>query len=861
MQTADLEGRFRAVLGERAASYDNEAIQFAVDFTRLLGRAVADRVTDTDRLAMANAVQARTGLEEDDLNRLLDLALAPEVRTEVQESELRAFGGRFGAAAETALRSAVADEVDMEGFAERYGEAEALLLLDALFYVNGVDGVIDQQEIGRLQGAARRLGVDPMLVGALFRKHDVRHAKGGMLFPLDGDQLLIGRSGNADIQLPDPQVAASHCELSRTEEGWRVTDLGSGRPTLLNSQVVASAPFAVGDSLRVGPYTLQLDNNGENLAAFGLNSFSSLSVRDLHRRIGDIVLLEGVSFTVFSGEVIALVGPSGAGKTTLLNAIAGIFPADSGQVLFDGQDFHQMLESDRSIVGMVPQDDVIHSELTVEEALYYSGKLRLPSDVDNSDINKEAERVLDELSIDHIKGSRIGDALTRGISGGQRKRASVGQELLTRTTKVLFLDEPTSGLDPQTAQDIVSLIRQLADGGRIVFLVTHDVTPSVMSMIDHLMVLAPGGRLAWFGPPDDAPGYFGVRSIDEIFSRLPDEQPEEWGRRYRDGSAFKKFVATREHLLGLDGIEIAQTVRRQRSTRSPFRQFWTLTQRYTKVKLRDRSGLAVLMLQAPLLAMAMAVVFPDPDMSAFFMLVLSALWFGASGSIRELISDRTIWRRERRVGLGVLPFMASKVVVLSVLTFIQCLVLTGIFYVALDLGGECGADLTSFRHRGSGCYGEWGFSFPKLLSVTTLTGWAGMSMGLFLSSLFTSSEAAVGSLPLVLIPQITFGGLLVYVKEMTVLAKGVSYAMITRYAFHATLLCGEVVARRDPRGGDHRPHQGLMPGGLNNLGFRDSSLPVEDTGVSLELLLAVLALWAVGFLFGATFFTWRDNNR
>ena len=244
-------------------------------------------------------------------------------------------------------------------------------------------------------------------------------------------------------------------------------DPQSGRPTLLNGNPIEAAELTFEDDCRVGSW-LSFDEAGTELTAAGAQRFSALSVRSLKREINGVSLLDDVSFTVFSGEVIAVVGPSGAGKTTLLNAIAGIAPADTGDVILDGQDFHGLLANDKSLIGIVPQDDVVHGELSVEESLHFSAKLRFPSDVKKERVDTEVTRVLKELDIEHIRGSRIGSVVKRGISGGQRKRVNLGQEMLTRSTKVLFLDEPTSGLDPQTAQDI-SLVRQLADDGQSSF--------------------------------------------------------------------------------------------------------------------------------------------------------------------------------------------------------------------------------------------------------------------------------------------------------------------------------------------------------------------------------------------------------
>jgi ABC-type multidrug transport system ATPase subunit/uncharacterized coiled-coil protein SlyX len=834
MYSAHLEERFRNELGVGPADPRRDSIRFAIDFSRILVNILPDEVDGPARVAMHRALKARTELQESEIDRLLDLVVAPEHRVDISDDELRALGARFGRAEEEALRAAVAEEVDLGVFVERYGEAEALLLLDALFAVCAVDGAIDSGEIHRLQQAGRGLGVDPMLVGALFRKHDVRHASGDFTFTLtDQEQLLVGRQHGAGVQLPDPQVALRHARLSRTSSGWRVTDLGSGRPTLLNGNPISTAPFQPGDELRVGPYRLTLDASGESLAAFGPAAFSSLTVRGVSRRIRargrEVTLLDEIDFTVFSGEVIALVGPSGAGKTTLLTAIAGIAEPDAGDVLLDRSDFHALLASDRSMVGIVPQEDVVHGELTVEESLRFAGRLRFPADVPSRVVQQEVERVLEELGIGHIRSSRIGSALRRGISGGQRKRVNLGQELLTRTTRVLFLDEPTSGLDPQTAQDIVSQVRQLADDGRIVFIVTHDVSPAILAMVDHLMVLAPGGRLAWFGPPDEASDYFGVRTADEIFARMLDHSPEQWKAAYRASHAYRKYVRTREHLVGLEGLPRRAKDRRRRR-QSQLLQYLTLTRRYAMVKLRDLTGTGVLMAQAPILGIAMWIVFPKPDIATLFMLVLSALWFGASAAVRELIAERAIWRREARVGLRLAPYVGSKVTVLGALVGVQCALLTGIVWGALDMG-------------------SYGYNLAALGGVAVGTGLVGMSMGLLVSAAFSSSEAAVGTLPLLLIPQITFGGLIVKLKDMAILSKVVAYGMITRYSYEMAIKTGDRLSKPSHKGVGESSED--IRRFLWELGFRSSE--ADDMGIPMIWLGVILVGWFVAML-GAT--TW-----
>jgi ABC-type multidrug transport system ATPase subunit len=838
---ATIEDRLRAAIGAPVGDATrDESIRFAIEFSRLLARILTAQDLDRRaREALAGAIRARTELQPAEIGVLLDLVLTPENRIAIGDDELRAYEARFGSASAEALRQSLGEELDLRGFAARYGEAEALLLLDGLFQICATDGRISRAEIGRLTGAAEQLGIDRMLVGALFRKYDARHQTGELTVPLDQDRTVIGHATHLDVPLPDPQVAARHAEVVRTSDGFRVVDLRSGRPTLLNGTPIQSAPFRPGDELKLGSYTLRLDPDATRLEISSTQSFSALSVRGLRRRIGDATLLDDVNFTVFTGEVVAIVGPSGSGKTTLLNAITGIAPADEGDVIFDGRSFHRLLAVDQSIVGIVPQDDVVHPELTVEESLWYTARLRFPPDARADALQGEVDRVLEELDIARIRRSRIGDAVKRGISGGQRKRVNLGQELLTRSTRVLFLDEPTSGLDPQTAQGIVSLVRQLADGGRIVFLVTHDVSGAILSMVDHLMVLAPGGRLAWFGPPTEATRWFGVKTVDEIFAKLPEKPPETWGRTYREGPAFRKFVRTREHLLGLDGVkpEGGRVVRVRRSVR---RQFRTLTARYFRTKRRDVVGMLVLLAQAPILGLFMWAVFPAPDPPAMFMLALSSLWFGASGSVREMIADRSIWRREARVGVRALPYVASKVAVMGMVVGLQCVLLSTMCWVLLPM------------------WGEYGYNWFLLSFTASLTGWIGMALGLFLSASLASSEAAVGTLPLVLIPQITFSGLLVKVKEMGFLAKGLSYLMIVRYSFEAIIKTGDKLTEPLVGGQTERAAKPLS-GILYNLGFK-STAAAGDMGIPYPALILVLGAIFAALLLATLVQTWRTRE-
>lgn len=787
---------------------------------------------------MDQALGGRTGMDPEDRQLLLKLAREPRFRTELRLDELRAFESRFGADATAALTTVRAEEVDLAGFVARHGPQEALLLLDSLFRVAAASGNVSDREARDLEAAAEQLGIDGVLLSALFRRYDPRHAAGELTWTLTGDRATVGRAAGNDVVLPDPQVARHHCTLVRDGGNWRVVDARSGRPTLVDGQSVQSRPLAPDQTLRVGPWDLKLVD--DTLKAFGSRSFTALSLQGLTRHIGDIPLLEDVSFSVFSGELVALVGPSGAGKTTLINAIAGIAPADTGQVLLGGEDFHAILEQDPSAVGIVPQDDLVHPELSVEESLAYSGRLRHGDDVGRTEIDAEVDRVLSELGIEHIRGSRIGDALKRGISGGQRKRVNLGQELLTRSTRLLFLDEPTSGLDPKSSQAIVRQIRQLSDDGRIVFLVTHDLTPAIMTLCDHLLVMVPGGRVGYFGPPNEACAFFGVETPDRIFDKLGERSPEQWAERYRESPDHRTYVATRQHLLDQepkagDPVEPERTPRKRAGL---IRQFLTLTSRYARTKLRDRGGLTVLAIQPPILALLIWLVFPVPTTRLIFMISLSCLWFGMSISVRELIIDRTIWRRERKVGVSVTPYLGSKVLVLALMNALQCFAFTALVYFSMNLG-------------------DYGYGLLATSGAAVLTGLVGLALGLMLSALYTSSEAAVGMLPLLLIPNICFSSIMVSLRDMDPISKALTWVTMQRYAFDLTLKVGDHLEEpsRIPGKWERRG----ITGPLYDLGLKGAD--VEDTGLEPLQLIAALTTFATVFLLVTWTATWLRDRK
>lgn len=261
-----------------------------------------------------------------------------------------------------------------------------------------------------------------------------------------------------------------------------------------------------------------------------------LQVSALDQRAGGKKILDGVTFAVLPGECVGLLGPSGSGKSTLLKACCGLTRPSDGVIQLDGQDLHQHREAWRKRIGYVPQDDIIHTELTVERALTYAARLRLPTQLGPKEIQAAVSRAIAQVGLAERAKVRIGK-----LSGGQRKRASVAVELLSRPS-ILFLDEPTSGQDPHLEEAMMKLFRSLAAGGTTVMVTTHAMAN--IELLD-LVAIVQAGRLVYFGPPQSLLDVFETRSYEGVFKRLAADSPVAWQQRFRQTPLYQQYVLSR----------------------------------------------------------------------------------------------------------------------------------------------------------------------------------------------------------------------------------------------------------------------------------------------------------------------------
>ena len=611
--------------------------------------------------------------------------------------------------------------------------------------------------------------------------------------------ISLGRDPQCDHVLDYPMISRRHARIARTAEGFTVEDLGSTNGTFVNFQPV-KGPTTVRpekDVVSLGTYAFTLTPAGD-IEIRDCRGELVVEARDVGIRVANnLWLIDGVSLTLYPSEFVGLMGPSGAGKTTLMNALNGYTPPARGTVLVNGQDLYANYDLFRGQLGYVPQDDIIHRELTVGQALYYSARLRLPPDFSDAEIRSRMEKVIEQLGLRGTEDVLIGSPDQKGISGGQRKRVNLAMELLTDPS-VLFLDEPTSGLSSEDALMVMKLLRDLADTGKTILLTIHQPSLEAYRLMDNLVMVGKDtgsidpGRLAYYGPAfPEAIQFFSEKdNLDE--AGAADLGPEElmrgiarqatahWTQRYSKSEEKRLYVEARVGKIGTATAPTGDAPARSRS--AGFHQWWTLVRRGFAIKLRDRWNTGILLSQAPLIGFLLMMVFADHASgdeegenwfkvakatgTSIFMLSIMAVWCGCSNSAREFVGERAIYMRERMVNLKIPWYVASKLTLLIGLCVIQCAIMLGIVYWA------------------NGMQGPW----LKQFGVLLLAGSVGVAIGLLVSVLAKTVEVAIAALPVVIMPMIVLGGVMLAPHELTDLSELGSRAMPSRWGFESLLV-------------------------------------------------------------------------
>jgi ABC-type multidrug transport system ATPase subunit/pSer/pThr/pTyr-binding forkhead associated (FHA) protein len=586
-------------------------------------------------------------------------------------------------------------------------------------------------------------------------------------------QLSVGRAPDNDLRLDGLQISNHHARFSRTNGSVTVEDAGSTNGVYVNGERIGGRRgVQLSDVIQIGPFVLQADAQ-QGVAVYDTRSKTRIDCINIAKVVtnrsggGTIKLLDDVGLTIQPNEFVGLLGPSGAGKSTLMDSMNGMRPATSGYVLINNLDLYRHLDSLKQSIGYVPQEDIIHRELTVYRTLYYVARLRLSRDVSTREIDQIVNEVMDVTGLSERRDVPVGQ-----LSGGQRKRVSIAVELITKPS-VIFLDEPTSGLDPATEEKIMKLFRQIAESGRTVVLTTHAMEN--VKLFDKIVVLM-RGKLVFYGAPQEALAHVKAASFKDLYDKLEgpvDQQTaalpplpptatksqkqarklqreqiaeqvaEDWKHKFQSTEAYRRNVVEPLSLLPRDGRAAAPAKRRS-SPVDAVRQWGTLTRRYLEVLSRDKFNLLILFGQAPIIAFLTYLVVGanSPRDFPYFMLALVSIWFGTSVASREIIRERAVYTRERMVNLRLLPYVGSKLFVLALIVSFQCVLLFGSL---------------KFLHY-AGLMNLPGWAIPQVI-IILLTAMVGLALGLLISAIVKTSEMATSLVPLILIPQILFSGL------------------------------------------------------------------------------------------------------
>jgi ABC-type multidrug transport system ATPase subunit len=562
---------------------------------------------------------------------------------------------------------------------------------------------------------------------------------------------VIGRdAASAQFVLDHPHVSRLHASLA--VDGARVVlaDLGSANGTYVNGRRIRTpVTLNLKDRVEIGPYALRFD--GTALVGSSRSNNVELAAQWLRRVVtdrttgGPLNLLEDVNLVVRSREFVCILGPSGSGKSTLLAILSGRNQPNGGEVALNGEDLYANFEALKEDIAVVPQRDVLYEPLRLADALRYTAELRLPSDTSRDEIAASVTEILDTVGLTRRRGTLI-----RDLSGGQIKRASLANELIARPS-LLFLDEVTSGLDEQTDREVMRLFRQVAEAGKTVVCITHNLA-SVEVTCHLVAVLTEGGRLAFYGTPEEAKRYFGnIPRLGDIYDRLAEKTPEEWHWQFRRSLEYRRYVVERlpKDRERDEDKDDSSTGReegpRRKGLRVAIRQMGVLTRRYVAIWRGDTPALLALVGQGLLVAILLGIVFGNLDdagplrtRNLLLLLAVSCYWFGCNTAAKELVKERAIYGRERDFNLRVGPYLGSKLIVLALIATVQATVLFAIVRAWCRPPGPI---------------------VPQWFALATLAV-AGVSAGLVVSALARTEETATALVPMVVIPQIILSGVI-----------------------------------------------------------------------------------------------------
>ena len=580
-------------------------------------------------------------------------------------------------------------------------------------------------------------------------------------FAISG-RMRIGRGQQCEIFLDHPAVSRLHAEVTIKENRVIIRDFNSRNGTFVNDTRIDAINLDRGDRIDIGPYSLVF--SGHSLSLLSRAANARVVARSVSHTVvtanGQRELLHDISLVIERGDFVCILGPSGCGKTTLMNALSGRLNASGGEVWVNGTNLYQHFDLLKSDIAHVPQHDVLHEDISLTQALFYTARLRFSPDATRDQRCSDVDLAISSVDLNEISANQI-----KSYSGGQKKRASLANETLCRPA-LLFLDEVTSGLDEKTDEEMMRLCRRMADNGKIIICITHTLA-NVEAYCNKIIVLQKGGRLAFFGNPVEAKSFFSIDRLGGIYHKLEQMSGEEAESCYRSSEYYHRYVVN-SLIKDCGTAENAMRPLQQKACRNGpnqlmgiWRQLLILTERCAILTIADWKSVAIALGQALLIGILLRIVFDSGaaglEINLVFLMSTCALWFGCNNAAKEIVKERPIYRRERDINLGILPYVTSKLLVYGALAVTQILILSCVVSMLIGIPGNNALQV-------------------GMLALTALVGTV---MGLCISASVMTRDQATTLVPLALIPQIVLAG--VIVPNMPLFADQIARVVVSGY--------------------------------------------------------------------------------
>ena len=589
----------------------------------------------------------------------------------------------------------------------------------------------------------------------------IEHGQVLKQYPVLDKPVVIGRSSENDIVLKHPCVSRRDCSVERIGERIVIKDCQSCNGVLVNGQKVKKCQ-ALRDKDVIQILGNQFIFCGENLYCKINTGGIAIKAKNINKWVGRNnsrkQILNNIDLDIKGNEFVAVIGGSGAGKSSLMDVLNGYDNNFNGEVSYNGISLKSNFSHLKSLVGYVPQDDIIYDNLKLRKMLYYTALIRMPDDTDRNAIEVRIDSVLESLDLKEHENTYI-----KKLSGGHKKRASIAVELLA-DPKIFFLDEPTSGLDPGTEKELMQTLRSMTrKQDRTIIMVTH--TTQNLDLCDKIIFMGNGGRICFAGNVEEAKSFFGTENIINAYN-LVRKNTDKWIKKfvdYRNAHFTEIYGSVGDGKSSIDTCHV-----------SAVRQYTIITKRYIELILNDFKRFITLLIQPILISVLLMVVADDElfkiyesTKSMMFVLSCSAIWIGVFDSIQEICKERNILRREHMAGMKLSIYILSKMTVQLVLGAVQAVFLVVTFLVFT------GAN-------------EKGIIFNSFYFEMIMTGWmtivASAALGLIISAIVRTGDKAMAVAPFVLIVQLLFSGILFELKGI---AEYISYFTISRWSVEA----------------------------------------------------------------------------